>query len=1337
MHWLLARLLLTALLLSVLPFTVRAQEGGLPRSSETGPDYRFRRLAVADGLPERFVRVMFQDSRGFLWIGTKNGIARYDGRSMDVIRPAPGPMDPAVQYITALFEDASGNVWASGDVDGGIARYDRATEQWTFFRHDPANANSLSSSNVQTAAMGGPNRVLAITWVDSLGYCLDRIDMETGLVRRFRYRGNSGDRMDGACFSFMQTAFASPVVVPDHDGTSWIRTGGGLIHFDAERDTLRFYASSGPRYDATHLDVLNGRRPLASILQVRDREERTASFHLARPADVVLVGLGEMFVAPDDFGWLVNADGDTVWTMDRRHSAWAGGGAKNRMVVARRTLPAGRYRLTYRSDFSHSFGAWNAMPPDRPDLWGVQVHLIDSLDSPIPITRDLRSLEAPLPSGPVSVVYVDRLGQLWVGTDGDGLCRFARQAGVCADVFRHDPGDATSLPSDAVLSIGEDRDGRLWIGTDRGLALFRAGRFVRYPVPSLGPRRSTASPEEIARSRNTIRGLLSDAEGALWLRTTNSFLRFDPATGEYAGYEHDPNDETTPTGGPPSVLLLDRQNTLWAGTTGGLNRVERLTERIREFVHDPTNEQGLSGNYLYGMVESADGSVLIGSNGGINRFDPSTERFSRPDLEIIGEKGPYTVPFLIDSRRRLWVTEFSTQNRFLNVMDAGGRIVKRLRVDASDTTTLKAHVRLAVEDHDGNIWLGTGGAGLYRFDPEITTLVHYPYTFGPPPGDLDGALDDDQVSSLLVDREGRLWVGTNNGGLNLLDPSTGRFTSFWNRTMGMEGIIAIHEDRDGRLWLGSYVGGLILFDRENGTVIRRYDESDGLLGNSGGKILEDDEGRLWLGTHRGIVRFDPETETFRVFGADDGLSTSDFMASSLCTRNGLLIFGGETAFAVLDPAELGPNLQPPVVTLDAVTSRNVGSGETLRYLVRNDHALRLGYDRNDLTFHFNGIDFVRPDGVRLRYRLSGYDETWSDGGVQSVARYTNLPPGEFVFELSAANIDHVWSEPATVQLAIMPPWWRMPWAYLLYVATFVAGIFGVDRVQRKRVLRKEREATRERELAQKREIEQAYHQLRQAKDRLVQQEKLASLGQLTAGIAHEIKNPLNFINNFASLSVEMIEEVTHEPDVTVGQMQEYLTDLKLNAAKITEHGRRVDGIVRSMLDHSRGSKGDRAAVDVNELVDEYVNLAFHGMRARHADFAVTIHRRFGPGVGEVELVPQEIGRVLINILNNAFQAVHEQQRKRGGEYEPAVVVSTARDGDQVDIRIADNGPGIPASLREKIFEPFFTTKPAGEGTGLGLSLCFEIVNQGHGGEIILESVEGKGATFVIVFPANG
>ncbi len=274
-----------------------------------------------------------------------------------------------------------------------------------------------------------------------------------------------------------------------------------------------------------------------------------------------------------------------------------------------------------------------------------------------------------------------------------------------------------------------------------------------------------------------------------------------------------------------------------------------------------------------------------------------------------------------------------------------------------------------------------------------------------------------------------------------------------------------------------------------------------------------------------------------------------------------------------------------------------------------------------------------------------------------------------------------------------------------------------------------------------RELGKSLQDLRTAQDRLVQSQKLASLGQLTAGIAHEIKNPLNFVNNFSGISVELIDELTQTlervkvDDKTQAEIAELADTLRGNLDKIVQHGKRADSIVKNMLLHSREGSGEHRPVEINAIVEEAVNLAYHGARAEKQGFNITLERSFDPAAGQVDLFPQEITRVLLNLIGNGFYAATKRKSQTpDGGYEPTLSAATKDLGDRVEIRIRDNGTGIPAEVREKMFNPFFTTKPAGEGTGLGLSISHDIIVKQHSGTIEVDTAPGEFTEFRIVLP---
>jgi signal transduction histidine kinase len=274
-------------------------------------------------------------------------------------------------------------------------------------------------------------------------------------------------------------------------------------------------------------------------------------------------------------------------------------------------------------------------------------------------------------------------------------------------------------------------------------------------------------------------------------------------------------------------------------------------------------------------------------------------------------------------------------------------------------------------------------------------------------------------------------------------------------------------------------------------------------------------------------------------------------------------------------------------------------------------------------------------------------------------------------------------------------------------------------------------------------------ELKATQAQLIQKEKLASLGELTAGIAHEIQNPLNFVNNFSEVSTELITELADErqkPEPDMELEQELLGDLKVNLEKISHHGHRASRIVRSMLDHAHSGSGERTATTINDLCDEYLRLAYNGFRrsgdprfgdpAKDKQFNCELVTDFGAGIDTVAVVPQEIGRVLLNLYNNAFYAISEKQKSALTSYQPRVSVSTRALDSRIEIRIVDNGIGMDDNVKAKLFQPFFTTKPTGEGIGLGLSLSYDIVTKGHGGALLVDSQSGQGTEFILLLPVR-
>jgi signal transduction histidine kinase len=340
--------------------------------------------------------------------------------------------------------------------------------------------------------------------------------------------------------------------------------------------------------------------------------------------------------------------------------------------------------------------------------------------------------------------------------------------------------------------------------------------------------------------------------------------------------------------------------------------------------------------------------------------------------------------------------------------------------------------------------------------------------------------------------------------------------------------------------------------------------------------------------------------------------------------------------------------------------------------------------------------------------------------------------------------DGHWSKPFEYTFTIRPPWWKTLWAYCVYGLIILVGVWIIHRYQKQRYIKIERNKALKKELEQAKEIEKAYRELesthenlKSTQTQLVHAEKMASLGELTAGIAHEIQNPLNFVNNFSEVSVDLVEEMKEEiSEGNMDQVNSIANDLNQNLQKIHHHGKRASSIVKGMLQHSRAGNGKKQPTDINAIVDEYIRLAYHGIRAKDKSFNADFKTDLDPNLPKINVVGQDIARVVLNLINNAFYAVAAKASTPGNtNYKPLVTIGTKKINGQVEISVKDNGLGIPKDIIDKIFQPFFTTKPTGQGTGLGLSMSYDIV-KAHGGTLTVDSTEKEGAIFTIILPNN-
>jgi signal transduction histidine kinase/ligand-binding sensor domain-containing protein len=932
----------------------------------------------------------------------------------------------------------------------------------------------------------------------------------------------------------------------------------------------------------------------------------------------------------------------------------------------------------------------------------------------------------------------DKTGNIWLVAE-NGFFRIDHEG-----IIHQAPWPLGEFPSSHQYFqvIESDPGGSIWIASnDASLNRWdpESGQISTFPVSGL---LRDKSPEFLPYNMEI------DPGGNIWLGSSQGLLYFDIQKEKFELPGEEPEFKFFRT--EIKSLTYDSFDNLWMGTeTNGLLRYSNRAV-FSSFVFDKNDKNSITSGWANKIFENADGKAWIVTSGGIeqggvNLFDSKTRSIT-----------PYPYSTFLSGLEWCYVIGGKNPGEILLNSDQGFLLFnttsKSVRKTSLDPQIGDDHIFNLLGDSRGNLWYCTF-SGLYKQPKGEESLIRVALW------DESGPIPvAKEVSNIYEGKKNKLWVLTNNG-LFHYDYLTGKVERHgFDKEKGdifiSQDINSIYEDDEGTVWVGTWEGGLCRYELET-REIKTYTTSDGLPSMSIQGILPDEPNNaLWISTFDGISRFSIDVEQFNNFSLIDGIQGRLFADGAyLKTTSGLFMFGGNNGITVFDPNEIEKNSMPPRVYITDFkvgnTSVAVGSNLLSHGGTDNPKEIALKYGQNNISFDYTGIHFASPSRNTFAYKLENYDDNWREVGNQRTAYYYGLPPGKYTFRVRAANSNGVWNKTgASVSIWIRPPWWLTWWAYSSYVILFLLLLFLLDRFQRKRIILKERIQAREKELEHAKEIEKAYTELKTTQSQLIQSEKMASLGELTAGIAHEIQNPLNFVNNFSEVSAELIDEMKQELSVGSWQLAtEIAEDIKQNLEKINHHGKRADAIVKGMLQHSRINTGQKELTNINALADEYLRLAYHGLRAKDKTFNAVLKTDFDPDLPKVEVVPQDIGRVLLNLINNAFYAVSTQNQSASSNltglentmaseaYQPTVTVSTRKTANGIEISVKDNGNGIPDEIKDKIFQPFFTTKPTGQGTGLGLSLSYDIV-KAHGGELRVETKEGFGTEFIIVLPTS-
>lgn len=1283
-------------------------EGPQPSLLSTeAPTLRFEHLKVGDGLAQGSANFITQDSQGYIWVSTQSGLHRYDGYEFKIYEYTPFDSTSISEgWVWQVEEAENGDLWVATN-SSGLNRLDRATDTFTHYMHDPEDSTSLSSNwtrfihedsdgDVWVATENdGLNRMKAnndghfqryqhvhddsttitsntlfiidedpdgILWIGSVNG-LNRINPETDEITRFLFDPDAPER-----YGTQHNVFGI-YHSPDNPAIKWLTTGNGLVRFDSETgDYERFLLEPNDG------DAIN---PLNLIHEIVPDPNLEDVFWVAGPG----TGVARFDVRTEEF-------------------------------------------TTYRHD-----------------------------------PRDSNSLAEDYAQS----IFADRSGTIWVGYTAEGISTFNPGA-VNFTHLRHDPEDPFSLSPGIVWGVYEDSFGTLWIGTD-------AGPTTRY-LTQYNPERGVVKYHQF--DPNNTNSLLpglhwkfsEDDNGNFWVAGNVGLSRLDRDTGIVTRFQQEQGRNNNIFELQPS---LNNGNQLWVGNVGGLDLFDTETEAFTKINVAPEGWEFEPA--VIDIYEDAENQILwLGTASGLVRYDMLTntsEAFSynASDTTTISDDVIFGVIAQNSDPTILWLaTQSAGLNRFDTKTNTATHFTKEDGLPDN-------HIYGLLTDNNGTLWMSSNG-GITNFDPETFAIRNY--------GLDDGliALEYNQNAYFKNDN-GVLYFGSSKGVTAFIpgqlkineSPPQVAISDFkvFNRSVpvGPDSPLQHALSETENITLGHHQNE-ITFDY----VALHYSNSNR---NQYQFQLEGyDQDWVDAGTQRSATytNLSPGDYTFRVKAANsDGVWNTQGASIGLSilppwyqTWWAYLLFLGMIGFAVFvvdrfqrwrlsKKEEERAALREAELRAEAENKRRSDTeqlskiGQTITSTLSVDKIIETVYENVNALMdaaifgvgiyneYRNSLDFpaTKEKGKMLPAYSYNLDED-SRLAVWCFKNQKEIIIGNFANEYTKyveefkQPIEGDFSD----SVLYLPLIHHGKVTGVITTQSFKKNAYTEYHINLLRNLATYAAIALDNASAY-RQLNSTLSELKDTQNQLIQQEKLASLGQLTAGIAHEIKNPLNFVNNFSDLSVELIDEAEEEVKAirkngdkpvsaeTLDEISDLLIDIKANLRKIHEHGSRADGIVKSMLQHSRGGNNIMEPTDLNALAKEYANLAFHGMRASKNPVNVDIELDFDENLQKIPLISEDFSRVLLNLCNNAFDAMREKVSDNSTKnYTPKLTVRTRQKNSTVTIEVEDNGPGIPEQIRNKVLQPFFTTKKGTEGTGLGLSITNDII-KAHGGTLEIHS----------------
>jgi signal transduction histidine kinase/ligand-binding sensor domain-containing protein len=780
------------------------------------------------------------------------------------------------------------------------------------------------------------------------------------------------------------------------------------------------------------------------------------------------------------------------------------------------------------------------------------------------------------------------------------------------------------------------------------------------------------------------------------------------------------------------TIYYDRDGIMWSGCANELHQLIPFSPPVSQFISEPRNPNSLSSNFAVFCLDAGQGKIWIGTGDGLNIFDNESGLFrvlQKNDLPGLNGEIHEIHPISIDtSTQKAWIlagNSYYQKGMLYYQMDLRSKKCIPIIFKDSNNQNVAIDGGFPRPFKNGSVLAVDYGNRFLVFIGNSDSLVSK-QILSFPKGSIEGF-------SIASDEDHMLFFRQNDSSFNLSYIfDHGKWTLIHTALDSIHWANIIFNKRDQTYWVNSE--NKIVHLSRDFQLIWTYTQKDGLPDGDKSWIIPDNYGNAWFTTDHSLHRLDIQSGRISMLTEKDGFRVNGFYVGlQICKSSTGEIYipsgvGGK-GFTRIRPDKYIN--QPSFVYIQSLLVNQ----QPYQFFpgMKNEPEISMKYYENRFTIEPGIIDLNSAGKNQFRYKL-GESSEWIYP-YSNIIYYDNVSPGNYDLIMQASN-SNVFNGPATIlRIRISPPWWQTWWAYTLFAIAFVCLLWLFIQY-RSRALREKNIQLEEKVIHRTKELKHSLEELRETQNQLIQREKMASLGELTAGIAHEIQNPMNFINNFSEVNRELIHEMNEAFNKeNFSEAKVIANDIEQNTDKIIYHGKRADNIVKGMMLHSRAGSGVKEPSDINALAEEYLRLSYHGLRAKDKSFNASMETSFDDSIEKINIIPQDIGRVLLNLFNNSFYSVNEKKKSIvTDDYEPKVRITTKNLLTKIELKVWDNGIGISKKIIDKIFQPFFTTKPTGEGTGLGLSLSYDIITKVHSGEIKVESEEGDHTEFTIIIP---